>query len=164
MIFGAVNMWLIIVHCMTFVFLISKSAPKNDHRPRSHAHKWTWSYPHKYMWRFNSMRSHSGGQRSVCVSLSHFYFYLHVMWEFWVPSPTVQAICAPLSLSNHPTNTHSWTHTWSHSSPTHTVDQQRHGPVHTHIQYTHAHTVYTVIQASTACLSASTPFLLPVQC
>jgi len=33
-------------------------------------------------------------------------FICCVMWEFWAPSPTVWAICAPLSLSNHPTNTH----------------------------------------------------------
>lgn len=67
---------------------------------------------------------------SQCVSPA-FIFICRVMWEFWVASPTVQAICAPLSLSNHPTNTHSCTHTCSHSPP-HMLQTTTHTHAHLH--------------------------------
>lgn len=87
---------------------------------------------------------------SVCLSRV-FIFICHVMWEFWVPSPTVQAICAPLSLSNHPTNTHSCSHTESFT-PTHTVNQQRHRPARSN---NHTHAICIVIKTWTSCVSAS---------
>lgn len=78
-------------------------------------------YPDKHMW-FISVTSQQSPVISlsvtVCAPLSPiFIFICHVMWEFWAPSPTVRAICAPLSLSNHPTNTHACTHTHSPSPP-----------------------------------------------
>lgn len=79
------------------------------------------SYPDKHMW-FISVTSQQSPVISlsvtVCAPLSPiFIFICHVMWEFWAPSPTVRAICAPLSLSNHPTNTHACTHAHSPSPP-----------------------------------------------
>lgn len=96
---------------------------------------------------------------SLSLSLSRsftFIFICHVMWEFWVPSPTVRAICARLSLSKHPTNTLS--HAFSHP-PLQIVEQSIHS-THT------AHNLHGNSNISSMCSCIHSPgpysFLFPV--